>query len=404
MSDAPNPKPSLADKRGYGSVASLYTAFSSDFARFALNHCLGEGLTRVCDPFSGMGTVGEAARDLPVHLLLNDLNPFATLSSIFRTSQSLQLNKAIDRVAALEFGASATERGVFDQAIIELGGEREAVPSAVHGPISSADRELFLGAHLVSLIRIETHRRLRGSNPTWTKRSADQPLESDALHHARRIVIEATRRYADQLRPINSRLTADYGCSSVINIAAKDDRTFDAIVTSPPYPNRTDYIRHYLPATELLLKGNSEAERELREVQIGTPLIRSEISHVELPISVDAMIEKVRNHKSYASERYYAKGFYYYFSDMDSAFRRLSDILRPGGLLIFVVQDAYYKEVRLPVADLLIDVARMSNLQFVGRKDFLVKQTLSRLSAKARKSAPVRSAFESVVCLKKPNK
>ncbi len=404
MFDAPNPKPSLADKRGYGTVASLYTAFSSDFARFALNHCMDEGHTRVCDPFSGMGTVGEAARDLPLHLLLNDLNPFATLSSIFRTSSASELNKAIDRVAALAFGAAATERGVFDHAIHELGGGRAAVPSAVHGPISNVDRDLFLGAHLVSLIRIETHRRLQGSNPTWTKRSADQPLDSDALHHARRIVIEATRRYAEQLKPIANRFTADYGCGSVTNISAKDDKTFDAVITSPPYPNRTDYIRHYLPATELLLKGSSEDERRLREIQIGTPLIRPEILKAELPSSVTVMIEKVRNHNSYASERYYAKGFYYYFSDMNAAFRRLADILRPGGLIIFVVQDAYYKEIRLPVADLLIDVARMSNLNFDGRKDFPVKQTLSRLSAKAREAAPVRAAFESIICLRKPNR
>ena len=95
MSAAPNPKPSAADKRGYGSLASLYTAFSTDFARFALELCVSEGHSTIMDPFAGMGTVGEAGRRMPIKLLLNDLNPFASLSSVFRTSAVHEIEASI---------------------------------------------------------------------------------------------------------------------------------------------------------------------------------------------------------------------------------------------------------------------------------------------------------------------
>src|SRR5688500_3919780 len=81
--EAPNPKPTSSDKARFGKLASLYTAFSSQFAGYALDMCLRAGHSRIADPFSGMGTLGEAARSRPVNLHLGDISPFAALSSAF---------------------------------------------------------------------------------------------------------------------------------------------------------------------------------------------------------------------------------------------------------------------------------------------------------------------------------
>ena len=62
LDHAPNPKPTAADKRGFGRLSSLYTAFSLDFARFAAELVLSSGNQTVLDPFAGMGTMGEAGR------------------------------------------------------------------------------------------------------------------------------------------------------------------------------------------------------------------------------------------------------------------------------------------------------------------------------------------------------
>ncbi|MCZ4344327.1 hypothetical protein O4H52_22265 [Sphingomonadaceae bacterium G21617-S1] len=400
VSAAPNPKPSTADKRGYGSLASLYTAFSSDFARFALELCTSEGHRTIMDPFAGMGTVGEAGRSMPIDLLLNDLNPFASLSSVFRTAPVHQIAASIERVRALNLcAAPMAEREAFDTAIGQRTGELGTPTTLINRERDTHSLQALLDIHLISLIRIATHKRLQGSNPTWTKRSTDQVIDPASYEAARDAVLAAASSYLGRLHQLDEGFSAVVSCSNIIDLEI-DDGMVDAIITSPPYPNRTDYIRHYLPAAELLIEGGGEAERTLRQAQIGTPLIREILPTASLPSSVEALINRVKTHGSYASERYYAKGFQYYFNDMSLTFSRMRRWLRPGGLAIVVVQDTYYKEMRVPVADLLADVAQPHGLVLEARKDFPVRHTLSRLSATARASAPARAAVESALLLR----
>jgi hypothetical protein len=100
LSEAPNPKPTAADKARFGKLASLYTAFSGDFAAYALEMCLHAGYTRIADPFSGMGTQAEAGRARPITLQLGDISPFAHLSGTFRSAPR----------AAIEESATLLER------------------------------------------------------------------------------------------------------------------------------------------------------------------------------------------------------------------------------------------------------------------------------------------------------
>lgn len=400
MSAAPNPKPSAADKRGYGGLASLYTAFSIDFARYALDLCMTEGHRTVLDPFAGMGTVGEAGRGMPINLLLNDFNPFASMSSLFRTAPTREISAAIGRIQMLELCSETTaELDAFDAAIRERTGGANIATDLLCRADNDDVRQSLLEVHFLSLIRIATHKRLRGSNPTWTKRSTDQKIDPVSFITARDAVLAASASYASRLPDLNHNFSAKVTCSDVTELNIEEG-SLDAIVTSPPYPNRTDYIRHYLPAAELLIGADPETERLLRQAQIGTPLIRDRLPNTDLPERVEGLIQRVRTHGSYASERYYAKGFRYYFSDMSLTFAQMKKWLKPGGLAIVVVQDAYYKEMRIPVADLLADVAGPQGLVLEARKDFPVRHALSRLSATARASAPARAAMETAMLLR----
>ena len=401
MSAAPNPKPSAADKRGYGSLVSLYTAFSSDFARFALELCISEGHRTIMDPFAGMGTVGETGRGMPLKLLLNDLNPFASLSSIFRTATIAEIAASIERIRALVLCVEQmSERDAFDKAVRQKLGDAPTAAALVNLNRDAGSRQALLDVHLISLIRIATHKRFRGSNPTWTKRSIDQMFDPVSFEATRETVLAAATSYAGRLKQLDHVFSAAVSCGDITGLQIENG-SLDAIVTSPPYPNRTDYIRHYLPAAEILIGTENDVERSLREAQIGTPLIRDVAPAVSLPASVEDLIERIRTHGSYASEGYYAKGYHYYFSDMSLAFDQMSRWLRPGGIAIVVVQDTYYKEMRIPVADLLADVAKPQGLHIEARKDFPVRQALSRLSATARASTPLRAAVESALLLRR---
>jgi hypothetical protein len=404
LASAPNPKPSSRDKSGFGRLASLYTAFSTDFAAFALELCQKDGHVEIADPFAGMGTIAEAGRGLPVHLYLNDLNPFAALTSVFRSSRKDLIHEAIESVKGDQIAGVATcERTSFDALMGETAKEA-TVDALVRNASGDAARFAALRIYLLSLVRLASFRRLGGSNPTWTKRAGDYVPSPDVLRLAHETVTRAATAYADSLVDLHSEFTAAFTSADVADLQRRSG-SLDAIITSPPYPNRTDYIRHYLPAVEVLIAEDGDAERRLRETQIGTPLIRQGSISDTLPKLVQDTIESVRNHPSYASERYYAKGFAYYFTDLQNALRQFREWLKVGGSLILVVQDSHYKEMRIPVADLITDLAlSVGGFELRSRKDFLVPQTLARLSPHSRASSSARKSFESALQFRRINK
>lgn len=398
---APNPKPSKGDKARFGQLASLYTSYSQAFAADILDLCIREGCRTFADPFSGMGTIGEAGRDRPVELLLGDISPFAALSGLFRTSPREDILSSAALVEGLASQIEAdNERSFFADLLSAAGaGIEMSTRHVLKAPTEPENRTPALAMYLAALSRLSLHKSLSGSNPTWIKRAktaADEAATRDAVAR----VLALVRTYAEGLSPLNPRNRASVMRADVSDLEVADG-SIDAVITSPPYPNRTDYIRHYLPASELLISAAGEDERRIRQAQIGTPLIRQAVAEPPLPASVTQMVSRIKAHPSYASERYYYKGFLYYFSDMTVALGAMERWLRPGGMIILVVQDTYYKDVHVPVADLLSDVARLHRLTPVTRRDWRVSNTLSQLSPHSRRVVPNRTLSESVVIFSK---
>ena len=395
--EAPSPKPSAVDKAKFGKLASLYTSFSQAFALKMLDFCINEGCTTIADPFGGMGTVGEAGRTRPIDLYLGDISPFAALSGTFRTASRQEIEDSALFIKSLTSQIRAQdELAFFAQLLSAIGaGTETATRQVLEAPTKPEHRNAAFSIYLAALSRLKLHRSLSGSNPTWVKRS-ESTLDYSATREAVEQTIDAAKSYAEGLEPLNERNRSFVKWASLAEQAYRPG-SLDAILTSPPYPNRTDYIRHYLPASELLINAVGDDERALRLKQIGTPLIRTNDLRPSLPPSITQLIEQIRTHHSYASERYYYKGFLYYFSDMADALALMRTWLRTGGLAILVVQEAYYKEMFIPVADLLIDLASSRGLSFVGRRDWRVRSMLSQLSPSSRRSVANRVVSESVV-------
>lgn len=402
LAECPNPKPTAADKRAFGKLASLYTAFSGEFAVFALEYMLSRGCRTIGDPFAGMGTLGEAARGLPTKLFLNDFNPFAVSAAVFRTAATGDIEEAIEKV--LDTAKGLELDGAFDPYLLAM---RQVLPEgetarACLGNLEEyASRHAVLCMHLLSVARIAAQKKRKGSNPTWTKKQTEHGLADLDFHAAIRSAAQLAKIYSASLAAISPHFSCRISNEDVTSVGWASG-SMDAIITSPPYPNRTDYIRHYLPAAEMLLDFNEDAERHLRETQIGTPLIRKDGDLVALPKSVDDLIERIRTHPSYASERYYSKGFRYYFEDMARALRNFSDWLVSGGSAMLVVQDAYYKDVLVRTAELLSHVAEDCGFIVDDIVEFPVRNSMSRLSPQFRATTPKPALFETVIVLKKP--
>jgi DNA modification methylase len=399
IDQAPNPKPTAIDKRRFGSLASLYTAFSVDFAEYALDLCQREGCSKILDPFSGMGTLVEAARTRPVRLTVSDISPFAALAGAFRAAAQEEIVASVSLFERLTKNSCEKDERVFYAELFASipGISKLSISKVLARPRLPRHRSAALVIYLAALSRIRLYGRLVGSNPTWVKRPEGR-ADHASLREAVAATVKISLTYAKTLPRIHARNRTVSICSDIteLEVAA---RSFDAIVTSPPYANRTDYIRHYLPATELLMTASEADERTLRAKQIGTPLIRAGQTDMPLIRSVNDLLEKIRTHKSYASERYYYKNFLYYFADMGRALASMRRWLRQDGLLILVVQDTYYKDVYVPTAELLVNMAEDIGMKLQGRKDWRVAHHLSSLSPHSRRTLSTRKNTESAIVL-----
>jgi hypothetical protein len=401
LGQAPNPKPTVADKARFGKLASLYTAFSCGFAAHALDICVRSGCNTIADPFAGMGTLAEVGRSFPINLLLGDISPFAALSSTFRSASRLEIDQSASELHGLSKRIEADdERAFFGQLLSGAVSDTQTTLSDVLRTPSSPDhRRIALTIYLAALSRIRLYKRSVGSNPTWVKRPQWLADRSSTLESIE-ITVAGAREFARQLPELHPQNNTSSVWSSIAAQAIVSE-SLDGIVTSPPYANRTDYIGHYLPASELLLAAAGVDERMVRSEQIGTPLIRNDEPTQPLPDCVCKVLHDIKNHASYASKRYYSKTFSYYFSDMFRALRTMHSWLRPGGILIMVAQDTYYKDLHIQTPALLIEMAGVIGFKLIGFQNWSVRKFLSQLSPHSRRIRSNRSLTETAIALNK---
>ena len=337
----PNPKPSKSDRDGFGKLASLYTSFSVEFCQHLLTYISDIGCKNVCDPFAGMGSLGEAARQLELNVYLNDRNPFAPIANAIRVSKKSQIEAGLALVEeSLEANClNGDEYRNVALSILNTNGIR---PSEILSRTTlNKERHVLVAIFILCAARINFYKKRRGTNPTWTKKLMVSEAESSRFKESLQITLKQVREYSKSIDSLDKRFKAHLSFQDALRI--KCPTKLDAIVTSPPYPNRTDYYKSYLAASELILSLLGMDERLIRQEQVGTPLIRPNTNRVSLTLQIDKLISTIHDHESYASKSYYWKGYQYYFSDMSEFFQNSYAQLTDGGYLVFVVQDAIYR-------------------------------------------------------------
>jgi len=134
---------------------------------------------------------------------------------------------------------------------------------------------------------------------------------------------------------------------------------YDAVITSPPYPNRHDYTRIY--ALELILGGTVTNNDDLKRLRYNT--LRS---HVEArrqysaadytpPIKLVRLLQEIQRSGTY--DRRNITMLEGYFEDMYMVLNQLFSRLRPGGRVAMVVSDVRFSGITIPVGELLCELA-----------------------------------------------
>jgi len=140
-------------------------------------------------------------------------------------------------------------------------------------------------------------------------------------------------------------------------------KTFDAIITSPPYPNRHDYTRTYL--LELAF-GFTPKNKEIKDLRRRT--IRSHVeareqhseSNFVAPRSLSIAIGKIkRNGVNNSQITEMLSG---YFEDMYLTLVNAKKYLKRGGKVAFVVSNVRYSGVNVMVDEILSTVGKDAGL------------------------------------------
>jgi hypothetical protein len=261
---------------------------------------------------------------------------------------------------------------------------------------------------MVSIFRVvrTLTRGFEGSNPTWVKTAKSSADRIDLSPE------DLDRMIADEQESLLDRLASDPGGDGSVQLITAStqwipliDNSVDVILTSPPYLTRIDYAVAY--ARELAVLGiDVLGSRELRSSLMGTTLIRpSRLGELPLgPVARD-LIRRVSAHPSKASHGYYLKQVRQYLGDLSVSLDEITRVARDGASLCMVVQDSFYKDEPVPLAEICKDEATRRGWTFDAKssKAFPVIRSLTSLNREARKYKKSQ-VEESVITFRKSDR
>ena len=360
----------------------------------------------VLEPFSGTGTTGLVCGERGINCDLFDINPFLVWFARVKTTnyQLTQLSEA--RVGAQEIVADALKMNrPADLWLPPISNINRWWPENIllmlakiyfainqHFPQPSATKDLALVAFCRLLIE--------WSNAAFNHQSMSFKTEDQARLFAYdephlmgdRFIQLAMELTASAEQPIEGRVRVFQADSR--NVPKPTDDFYDAVITSPPYPNRMSYIRELRPYMYWL--GYLSEKREAADLDwqaIGgtwgvasSRLKKWEANGARVPHEgFEQMVAQIGK-ESPLLGNYVHK----YFVDMMSHIQNISQALKPGAQVFYIVGNSKFYDTLVPVeaiyASLLkhcgfsnieIEVLRKRNskkelLEFVvsGKKDF----------------------------------
>jgi DNA modification methylase len=403
-----------------------HAAFSAGFAIDALRLCAPSKHVTVLDPWNGTGTTTWAAHRLEHEVVGFDLNPALVLIAKARHADNSSGPRIRSLANAICAHASAgvsvdspaqydalqrwftptsaailrsIERSIFYLLIDTTGAPRLLFDSPTLSHVS--DLAAFFYVALFHTVR-SLVTPYRATNPTWFKDSPDprkrlRTSSEKALTLFQQAIAELARRL-DQLplkKEIPHVVPPRIDISNSEKLPLPND-SVDLVLTSPPYCTRIDYVKATLPELSVLSPPSEENLHALRDKMLGTPTVRSAQPSLDRHWGGKSInfLSRVRSHPSVASSGYYHKYFIQYF---DSLYRSLSEInrvLAPGGICAIVIQDSYYKNLRLDLPGVVSQMARTIGWSEEGKFSFPVETAYAMMNPASRRYRPAYSATE----------
>lgn len=393
-----SPKRPSVERSGLADVFPYYAGFSYDWAFDKISTLDLPSDARILDPWNGSGTTTLAAQNCGYSAIGIDLNPVANFVATLRIAAH-QDDLIVISSDSIAIDTRITEGDPllawFDTFTV-----RWIRSWTTYLKQLSLRRSSLAYIALFRVLREKT-KAFEGSNPTWVKRAkSSDDLVSISRQDLDRLVVAEQEKIASRCEatiPNSARVGLVQANSGNLPIP---DASIHSILTSPPYLTRIDYAVAY--ARELALLGVDIAQdRALRESLMGTTLIRKNVSlNVGLGPLAHKTLEAIEGHSSKASQGYYRKQAVQYFNDLIFSLDEMTRVVKRGGRLLLVVQDSYYKDIPVRLADIYTEEAELRSWVLKNRDSQPVRRTLTSLNKAAKKYSKAEVS-ETIVELEK---
>jgi hypothetical protein len=378
-----SPKRPLAETSGLADLFPYYAGFSFDWACSKVRELSsGDSSQVVLDPWNGGGTTTQAARHDGNPAVGIDRNPVATLVA--------QLRCVLGKRAKAP-GVPTEHSGTVarpDDPLAHWFGPTTAARIREWVNLLQESEYEARALGVISIFRAvrSLTKDFEGTNPTWVRRAkADTDRINLPNADLDELIINENSLLLD-------RLASDPGGSGNVALITASahkiplmDKSVDVILTSPPYLTRIDYAIAY--ARELAVLGiDVLGSRELRSSLMGTTLIRPVRTHAPTlgPLATD-LLHRVSSHPSKASNGYYLKQVRQYLDDLCLSLDEISRVAKFGAALCLVVQDSFYKDEPIRLAEMCLDEGTRRGWNFESQSAFPVRHSLTTLNSSARK-------------------
>jgi hypothetical protein len=421
-----NPKRRSAAQAGRDQWFPYYAGFSSDFARQLIASGALEGST-LMDPWNGSGTTTSSGALNGCKAIGFDLNPVMAVVAKARLLPQHEVASIAPLLADILKKAALARSGPdagdplqiwfapdaamavrrIEQAIYRLLVSATDDGGALDSIQDLSSLAAFFYVALFGAVRSLLHR-FKGSNPTWITRPRTVNSRTRPAASSVRASFATYVKHMVASSPSVAGEREYCGADSTIRVASSESLpvrrgTIDFVLSSPPYCTRIDYGIATSPELAVLGFRVDTNLGELRSRFIGTPTIHTDTPNPEVSWggTCSEVLERISHHPSKAAKAYYYKTYVQYFAAMARSFSEMSRCLKRRGRCVVVVQDSYFKDVRIDLAAIFAEMALSSSLELRRQVDFPITRTFGSINPRSRSYRNASSATESVLCFVK---
>jgi hypothetical protein len=107
-------------------------------------------------------------------------------------------------------------------------------------------------------------------------------------------------------------------------------------------------------------------------------------------------LDKVFKHPSKSSRSYYYKTYIQYFDDLYRSLVEITRCTRPGGQVVIVVQDSYYKGIHTDLPGIVGEMGQVLGWRLDDLQAYRIARTMRRVNTRSRAYRHDTSCVETV--------